>query len=126
MLQKLTPDSFVETAKPLTFFTPGESPCALMGDEDAQVVALLHDVLEDTDETEESLLDAGIPLRLINSIKLLTKADDQDYYKYLNAVKNDPVARKVKIADMLDNLSDTPSEKQIIKYSRGFLILLEN
>ena len=108
------------------FLHPYRVSRRLDGDEEAQVVALLHDAIEDTVETEDSLRDKGIPDHLINSIKTLTKGEGQDYYDYLERVKEDPIAKKVKMADMLDNLSDTPSEKQIIKYSKGFLKLLED
>ena len=95
-----------------------------MGDDKAQAVAWLHDVLEDTDYTEEMLLEEGIPADVVEAVKVLTKSDGQDYYEYLENVKNNVLASKVKIQDMLDNLSDTPSNKQIIKYSKGFLVLL--
>jgi hypothetical protein len=43
---------------------------------------------------------------------------------YLRRIKSDPVAKRVKIADMLANLGDRPSERQIVKYAKGLLILL--
>ena len=93
------------------------------GDPEAEAVAWLHDVLEDTDETEESLLAAGIPENVVEAVRTLTKSGDLEYLEYLEQVRQNPLARKVKIADMLDNLSDDPKEKQIIKYARGLLIL---
>ena len=96
----------------------------LSGDEEAEAVAWLHDVLEDTDETAETLALAGVPASVIAAVQILTKTPGVAYTDYLCAVRANPLARKVKIQDMLDNLSDSPSEKQIIKYSRGFLALL--
>ena len=117
-------NQFRKDGKTPYFLHPYRVSQRLKDDEEAQVVALLHDSIEDTEETEESLLEKGIPQHLVNSIKVLTKDDDTDYETYLERVKEDPIAKKVKIADMLDNLSDKPSEKQIIKYSKGFLKLL--
>ena len=97
----------------------------VVGDVDAEAVAWLHDVLEDTSETEQSLLDASIPARIVDAVKALTKSPNVEYEEYIAGVKGNPLALKVKVQDMLDNLSDSPTEKQIIKYSRGFLILLE-
>lgn len=94
------------------------------GDVDAEAVAWLNDVLEDTEETAESLSKAGIPPNVIEAVQTLTKAEGRDYEDYLTGVRENHLARKVKIQDMLDNLSDTPTDKQIIKYARGFLVLL--
>jgi (p)ppGpp synthase/HD superfamily hydrolase len=98
----------------------------IAGDEEAEAVAWLHDVLEDTDETAETLARAGVPASVITAVQILTKTPSVAYTDYLYAVRANPLARKVKIQDMLDNLSDSPSEKQIIKYSRGFLVLLND
>lgn len=102
---------------------PGAVAASLSG-ESPEVIATawLHDVMEDTAETAESLLRAGIPDAVIEAVALLTKAD-ASYETYLKAVRAHPIARKVKIADMLHNLSDSPTEKQIVKYARGLLIL---
>lgn len=94
------------------------------GDTTAEAVAWLHDVLEDTATTAEDLRAAGIPDEVIQRVQLLTKSESVGYEVYLDSIKRDPIARKVKVADMLANLSDHPSEKQILKYARGLLLLL--
>ena len=96
------------------------------GDLEAEAVAWLHDVLEDTDLTDQDLLDKGIPKNVVEAVEVLTKSKEIPYNKYLENVRNNELARKVKIQDMLDNLSDKPSKKQIIKYSKGFLVLLRD
>lgn len=96
------------------------------GDLEAQAVAWLHDVLEDTDVTEEELRASGIPENVIEAVKALTKSKEIPYPEYLEKVRANELAKKVKIQDMLDNLSDKPSKKQIIKYSKGFLVLLRD
>lgn len=95
------------------------------GDLDVEAVAWLHDVLEDTAEAEQSLLDAGIPSHVVDAVKVLTKSPTVGYEEYLASIKNNPLALKVKVQDMLDNLSDSPTEKQIVKYAKGLLILLD-
>ena len=89
----------------------------------AIAAAWLHDVLEDTNETPESLRDAGISDEVVQVVELLTKTEGASYWAYLDAIMLNPIARQVKIADMLSNLADSPTEKQIIKYSRGLLHL---
>jgi len=87
-------------------------------------VAWLHDVLEDTDETVESLVDKGIPEEVVASVEILTKSNGVRYDEYLDRVLTDSVARSVKVADMLSNLSDSPSDRQIRKYAYGLLRLV--
>lgn len=92
-------------------------------DLDAQVVAWLHDVIEDTDETEDSLREAGIPRELVDAIVLLTRTREMSYDDYIDRVSSSPLARQVKIADLISNLADRPSKKQIRKYA-GALVRL--
>lgn len=97
---------------------------ARVGDNlDAQVVAWLHDVIEDSAQTAETLMAAGIPAHLVEAVVLLTKSGDISYEDYLEKVAANPLAAKVKIADMLSNLADTPTPKQIRKYAQGLLRL---
>ncbi len=66
-------------------------------------VALLHDIMEDTDLTACDLIEAGIPETYVATCKLMTHAPGVPYLDYVRALKDDPVARKVKIADLLHN-----------------------
>lgn len=91
--------------------------------EEVRAVAWLHDVLEDTEETPSSLYEAAIPTMVVDAVLCLTKQELDTYDDYLQRVKENPIARKVKIADMLHNLSDAPTERQIIKYAKGLLFL---
>lgn len=88
-------------------------------------VALLHDVLEDTKTTAHDLLNAGIDEDVVVAVQILTKHPSRSYDEYLKLVKLNDLARHVKIADMLSNLSDSPTIKQIRKYSTGLLFLTE-
>ncbi len=91
-----------------------------------QAVALLHDVLEDTEVTVRDLLLRGIPEHIIHAVIVLTKDKELSYETYLGLVKRTELARVVKIADMIDNLADKPSKKQIIKYAIGLQTLTED
>jgi (p)ppGpp synthase/HD superfamily hydrolase len=94
------------------------------GDPLAEAVAWLHDVLEDTPVTVEILREQLMPEDVVRAVSMLTKPDGADYEEYLRMIKANPLAKKVKIADMLSNLGDQPSEKQILKYAKGLVILL--
>ncbi len=90
----------------------------------AEAIAWLHDVLEDTAMTADELRSQGIPDEVVTRVTMLTKDDGTNYEDYLAVIRKDPIARKVKIADMLANLSDNPSEKQILRYAKGLIVLL--
>ena len=97
----------------------------LPDDDITLAVGWLHDVLEDTDYTPEKLQDLGIPEYVVFQVKLLTKKKGESYEQFIEVLKYAPIARQVKIADMLSNLADTPTEQQIIKYSKALLQLLD-
>lgn len=75
-----------------------------MEDEISCTAALLHDVVEDTDVTLEQLK-ALFPPGVTDAVALLTHEKGTDYLDYVRAIKQDPVAVKVKLAD-LDHNSD--------------------
>jgi (p)ppGpp synthase/HD superfamily hydrolase len=102
-----------------------EAVASRLGDDPvAQAVAWLHDVLEDTPTTEADLRRHGVTEEVIAAVALLTKREGLAYESYLAAVKANPLARRVKIADMLSNLADSPTDKQIVKYAQGLLYLM--
>ncbi len=88
------------------------------------IAALCHDLIEDVSVTEDDLREAGFPEESILAIKILTKTPGEDYFEYLKKVKENPIARKVKICDMLSNLSDSPTKRQVKKYAEGLSFLL--
>ena len=109
------------------YITHPEAVALRVRREPAEVIAAawLHDVLEDTQETPASLRAAGLPEIVVAAVVVLTKSGD-GCEEYLARVRANPIARKVKVADMLHNLSDEPTQRQILKYTRGLLALLEN
>lgn len=77
-----------------------------MKDSDGKIVALLHDLVEDTSFTFNDLKRLGFSENIINTLKLLTN-DLDDYDKYVDRlIKSDNIlAKKVKMADLLDNMN---------------------
>ena len=75
-----------------------------MDDEESTVVALLHDIVEDTNTTFEDLKETGFSERVISALRLMTREEGVDYYDYVKEIGKDPLARKVKIADLEHNM----------------------
>ena len=72
--------------------------------EDYVIAALFHDLLEDTDATEKEILDIGGEV-VLEAVKLLTKAPDYKMDSYIAGIRENPIARAVKAADRIHNLS---------------------
>lgn len=75
-----------------------------MDDEVSTCVALLHDVVEDTDMTFDDLRAEGIPESVIAPLRLLTHDSDVPYMEYIEEVSSDPIAIKVKLSDLQHNM----------------------
>ena len=74
-----------------------------MDDEISTVCALLHDVVEDTDTTLEDLASMGFPTEVIDALTLLMHAPEVPYMDYVERISTNPIATKVKIADLTHN-----------------------
>lgn len=74
-----------------------------MQTEETTIVALLHDVAEDTDITLEDLAKEGFGPEVMQALKLLTHDESVDYMDYVRAVKENPIAKAVKLADLRHN-----------------------
>lgn len=72
-------------------------------DEDFQITALFHDLLEDTNATEEEILFYGSQ-NVLTAVKVLTKEKGYDMKTYIDGIKANPIAFAVKSADRLHNL----------------------
>jgi (p)ppGpp synthase/HD superfamily hydrolase len=72
---------------------------------DERMVAVLHDVIEDTTVTLDDLRCASYPDQVVAAVDAISKRKDIDepYSKYIRRVKENPLATKVKIADLHDN-----------------------
>ncbi len=70
----------------------------------AQMAAVLHDVVEDSDVSFEDLRRFGYDEELIGIVELLTRRDDESYTEFVARAAGHPVARAVKLADIEDNM----------------------
>ena len=75
-----------------------------METEDEKMVALLHDVVEDGDISLRELKDAGLPYRVVQAVGQLTKRPDITYFDYIEDISCNPLAARVKAAEIRDNL----------------------
>ncbi|MCR5121286.1 MAG: GTP pyrophosphokinase [Ruminococcus sp.] len=94
-----------------------------MTDELSCTAALLHDVIEDTDITEEYLLSEGIAPEVVEAVKLLTHDKETDYLDYVRNIKPNPIARAVKLADLRHNSDPSrvilnPTERDLKRHEK--------
>jgi (p)ppGpp synthase/HD superfamily hydrolase len=84
-----------------------------------QIVALGHDLIEDTSETVNTLLDKGFEPRIVNSINLMSKHASLSYKEYLSRCVSDNLAFYGKVADTYCNLTESMKDgnfKRVRKY----------
>ncbi len=103
-----------------------------MTDEATTVVALLHDVVEDTAITFEDLEKQGFSVEIINALKLLTHDKNTPYMEYVGEIKKNSIATKVKLADLRHNsdlsrldIVDEKALKRKEKYEKAIKFLEE-
>ena len=101
-----------------------------MDDEISTVCALLHDVVEDTDTTLDDLGAMGFPKEALEALALLTHAPEVPYMDYVREISRNPIATKVKIADLKHNsditrldVIDEYAVRRNEKYSEALRIL---
>ena len=77
-----------------------------MDSEEEMIVAILHDVVEDSEKWSfDKLHKEGFSKKIINSLRSVTKENEnEDYEKFIDRSVKDKIGRKVKIADISDNL----------------------
>lgn len=93
-----------------------------------EMVAILHDVIEDTTVNIDDLRKWGIPDDIIEAVDLLTHKDGISYSDYLIPIKSNELARRVKIADMLSNMTFFymyNRESKMNKYIDGLKYLIQ-
>lgn len=104
-----------------------------MEDEITTVVALLHDLVEDTNYTIEDLIREGFPNEVIEALKLLTHNPELSYGAYIEKLSKNEIATKVKIADLANNSDLNRLNREIIdedrlrfeKYNKYYFYLLD-
>jgi (p)ppGpp synthase/HD superfamily hydrolase len=103
-----------------------------MKDEDTCVVALLHDVIEDTDITLEDLRAYGFTEAQIEGVRIMTHEEGVEYFDYIRTVKTNPLALAVKLEDLKHNSDETriidmtdKDIKRLEKYKKALKILTD-
>ena len=101
-----------------------------MDDEIKTTVALLHDVVEDTNITLDDLKGGGFPDEVVSVLALMTHEEGVDYFDYIKKLADNPIAREVKLADLkhnsdldrLDHVSEKDAERKE-KYAKAIKLL---
>lgn len=100
-----------------------------MDTENECIIALFHDVVEDTNVTFKQLEEV-FSKEIIDILKLLTREENIEYDEYIKRIKNNSIACKVKIADLTHNLDKTRLDfvtevdvKRNEKYKKALQIL---
>ena len=104
-----------------------------LNDEICVCVALLHDIIEDTNITYEDLRKEGFCEDVIEGIKGVTKRENEDYFDFVKRAKENKVSRLVKIADLRHNMdisriknpTDKDCERIENKYKPAYKFLTE-
>jgi (p)ppGpp synthase/HD superfamily hydrolase len=69
-----------------------------------RIVGVLHDVIEDTPTTLDDLRALGYPEDAVTAIEHMTRREDETYEQFTERAASNPIARRVKLADLEDNL----------------------
>ncbi len=103
-----------------------------MNDERTTIVALLHDIVEDTDYTFDDLRSMGFENEIIEALMLMTHDKAIPYMEYVKNIKNNPIAKAVKLADLRHNsdlsrldIVDAKALERKEKYADAIRLLTE-
>jgi len=94
-----------------------------MSNDQEKIVAILHDVVEDSDWTFERLKEEGFEDSVIESLRCVTKySEEEDYQEFIRRAATNKIATKVKMADIEDNLDlsrlGTLTEKDLTRIKK--------
>lgn len=101
------------------YFTAHVEPVAASVEDKLKPIAYLHDVVEDTDITLEDLKQAGFPEYVITAVDVLTHKNNEPNVSYWTRIAQNKDAAAVKLADIKNNLSGVPSDRQKSKYEQA-------
>ena len=93
-----------------------------METETDRIVAVLHDVLEDSGVTVRDLQKAGYSEEILEAIRYHTRSKEEEYEQFIERVKGNTMAVKIKTADLEDNLNferiEEPNEDDLRRYEK--------
>ncbi|MGE0228313.1 MAG: HD domain-containing protein [Dehalococcoidia bacterium] len=97
-----------------------------------RLVAVLHDVVEDSPTTFDDLRAAGFDEAVVRAVDFLTRREDETYEAFIERVDGDALARRVKLADLEDNMTltrlrelDDRAVERLGRYMRAYRRLTE-
>jgi (p)ppGpp synthase/HD superfamily hydrolase len=101
------------------------------GSETEMIVAVLHDVVEDSPDWDfERLRREGFSEEIVQAIDHLTRREDESYEAFVERSGQDPLARRIKLADLEDNMNVTrlhsltePDQARLARYHRAWVKL---
>lgn len=103
-----------------------------LDDLNAKIVGVLHDILEDTDITRNDLFNYGFSEEIVIAVEILTKPKNQKYMDYIENIKSNNIAKKVKLIDLKHNMDLTRLSKisdkdlkRTIKYIKAYKYLMK-
>lgn len=112
-LKRKFKDKYDKGGNPYTIHLFSVAECfsnrySFWGNKDCVVACLLHDILEDTDTTEQELMEVEfVNERVVELVKILTRQKDETYMAYIRRVAADDDARRIKLCDLVDNMDIT-------------------
>lgn len=100
--------------------------------EEERLTAILHDVVEDSPYTVEQLRELGYPAAVVAAVDRLSRREGETYDEFIERIAPDPLARRVKIADLEDNIDLTrikdPQQRdydRLARYEKALVRLTE-
>ncbi|MBW6416877.1 phosphohydrolase [Celeribacter sp. PS-C1] len=88
----------------------------------ARIVAVLHDVVEDTDWTPDALNNEGASEEILYALDAVTKREGESYPDFIERAAANPIGREVKISDVRDNMDlsriSAPTEADLARMER--------
>lgn len=99
---------------------------------ESKIVAVLHDIIEDTECTIDTLREWGIDEDAIESINILTHKEGMSYMEYITEISYDFIATEVKLVDLKCNMDLSRLNRKITnkdlernkKYMKAYYFLL--
>lgn len=102
-----------------------------MDSKEAVAVALLHDVVEDTNYTIDDIISMGFPKSVTDALALMTHDESVPYMDYVAKIKSNTIAKAVKLADLRHNsdisrldIVDEKAIKRLKKYAAAIELLI--
>jgi (p)ppGpp synthase/HD superfamily hydrolase len=101
-----------------------------VGTEREKIVAILHDVIEDSDLELKDLSDEGFSPEVVTAVDCLSKRDGEEYQAYIKRILPNPLARAIKLADLEDNMNlervnhlEEKEFQRFARYHQAWLVL---